>query len=113
MYCSQPFSGHRQWGLTTLPNGKKAFYTKGVDRYFFPPVNGQGHAILAYLFEKVAFDGADDLWSSFQDKIEEYVNNHGGTAIKSNPIVKRPKVGTALKALFKGSTPITNSILCD
>jgi hypothetical protein len=108
-----PVSGNREFAFDDNPNGSFTFYTKGVDRYFYPPVNGQGHAILAYLFERVAFDGADGLWSSFQDYIEQYVNNHGGTATKSNPIVKRPKVGTALKALFKGNTPINNSILCD
>ena len=31
---SQPLSGQRQWGITTLPNGKKAFYTKAADRAF-------------------------------------------------------------------------------
>jgi len=107
-----PVSGTRQFGYEVNPGGGYTFFTKGADRHF-----SQGnpfdysHGIIAYLLEKGAFSGADALWSSFQLKIQQYVNNNYGEAVINAPIKERPKALAALKNLLKGSYPI-NQLPC-
>lgn len=93
-------------------------YTRGVDRFFSPQAPPFSFAsgvdrLVGYLVEKIAFDGADGLWESFQEGILEYVTDptRGGEAVINVPIKNRPKVGDALKALLKQSGPI-NYVPC-
>lgn len=105
-------SGNREFSYKANTNGSFTFYTKGVDRYFFPLPRTGENSLLAFITEKIAFAGADALWDSFQDRILDYVESHGGQAMKGEAIKKRPKTQFAFKELFKSNTEITTSILC-
>lgn len=87
-----PVSGNRQFGYRILNNGKTEIYTKGVDRFLVKPgLDPLPSVILPYLLEKMAFVGADALWSSFTSKINTYVSEHNGSASINTPIKLRPK----------------------
>ncbi|MFA0961113.1 hypothetical protein AB9P05_04875 [Roseivirga sp. BDSF3-8] len=75
-----PVAGNRKFAIEQNPDGSYEVYTSGVDRI----MAGSDEAV-ANLSEilrgyNAVFDSADDLWSSFQDKVSEFVNEHGGTA---------------------------------
>jgi len=109
-----PVSGNRKFGYEVLPNGNMEIYTKGADRYFYPPSGSGGVAeIVGYLFEKAAFFGADDLWQSFQKGINDFANNplNGGQANINVPVKNRPKVQDGLKILLNQNYPL-NFIPC-
>ncbi|HRJ30971.1 MAG TPA: hypothetical protein PLV21_16315 [Cyclobacteriaceae bacterium] len=69
-----PVSGNRQFGFIQNRNGTYTFYTRGVDR-------ATGY-IDDFLQENwnLIFGKADELWSSLQVGIANYVNSHGGNA---------------------------------
>jgi hypothetical protein len=81
-----PVSGNRQFGYTQNRNGSYTFFTRGVDR-------ATGH-IDDYAQENwdAIFSEADQLWSSFQEGIKNYVNSHGGNAsvTPENKVYHRP-----------------------
>jgi hypothetical protein len=113
-----PVSGNRQFGYFLHPNGHMEIYTKGADRLFFPQsppfaITGGVEKITAYLMEKIAFFGADNLWESFQNGIKTFANNplYSGAATINSPIKVRPKVKNELKSLLKQSGPL-NYIPC-
>lgn len=62
-----PVSGHREFGVRR-DGDAWIFYTRGVDRW----TGGVG--------ESIAFAAADRLWRSFQIKLVEWINGHGGAA---------------------------------
>jgi len=77
-----PVSGHREFGVRTDADGTFVVYTRGADR----ATDGIG--------ESIAFFGADRLWKSFQNKLSDWVNANGGSAIALTPFSERfhPKV---------------------
>jgi hypothetical protein len=79
---SHPVSGTREFGYETNADGTYTFYTRGVDR-----ITKSLNELIA---ESKSFDEADNLWKSFQDKVQIYVTQNGGTAIKNPPIIGRP-----------------------
>jgi hypothetical protein len=87
-----PVSGNREFGIHTDNSGGFTFYTMGVDRisknaFVF------GSFIQDALLGNSGFDDADQLWTSMQENMINYINIHGGTAInytRRNFIV-RPK----------------------
>ncbi len=105
-----PVSGNRQFGYISNPDGSMEIYTRGADRFFYPPVGDPYRVdkLLAYLLEKPAFAGADALWDSFQEGVVNYAENNGGNATKGIPIKNRPKAKDELKNLLKQNFPITN-----
>ncbi|WP_447641689.1 MULTISPECIES: hypothetical protein [Chitinophagaceae] len=69
-----PVSGNREFGFNTNPDGSYTFYTRGVDR--LTDFSGD---VFQKLFQ-LPFNSADALWNSFQNKIKDFVNSHGGCA---------------------------------
>jgi len=69
-----PVSGNRRFGFYKQ-DGKTIYYTKGVDR-------------VTTLIDRLAsaagqvFENADKTWVSMQDKMVEYINANGGSAVK-------------------------------
>lgn len=90
-------------------------YTRGVDRFFSPqaPPFSYGSGIdrlVGYLAEKVAFNGADDLWVSLQNGISNYSSVYGGQATVNSSVKNRPKAGEALKQLLKQAQSINSEV---
>lgn len=78
-----PVSGNREFGFSTNSDGSFTFFTRGVDR-----ITTQFNATAQY-FTNSVFGGADKLWSSFQTKLANYVNQNGGQASIVPPIKHR------------------------
>jgi hypothetical protein len=96
---SHPVSGTREFGFEQNADGSYTFYTRGTDR-----ITGQ---IQNLLFEAETFDGADNLWKSFQEGVKNFVNQSGGIAAKGNPIVARPNWET-VNAVLNGYEPVSS-----
>lgn len=74
---THPVAGNREFGLREV-GGHLEFYTRAFDRVYPLHVS---------LNESAAFEGADKLWKSFQNKLEKYVVANGGKATIILPIV--------------------------
>lgn len=64
-------SGNRLFGFTDNGDGTYSFYTRGVDRLstsFYDWGN--------WLSGGLAFSNADELWSSFQEKIKDEIGSN-------------------------------------
>ena len=75
---SQPFSGHRQFGLRTNENGNLEFFTRAVDRVKLPPfmrilIND------ACSFEDY-YDIGYETWSNLTTEVQQFVGDNGGQA---------------------------------
>jgi len=77
-----PVSGNRQFGFIQNRNGSYTFYTRGVDR-----ATGYIDDFLQENWD-VIFSKADELWSSLQQGIVNYVNSNGGNAMISQDNTK-------------------------
>jgi hypothetical protein len=116
----QKLSGNRQFGLMNNYDGTYTLYTRGVDRITERFDNGSGNFLDLVDdllnnedFTKNPFVGADDLWSTFQDNLESYINSstNGGTASKQ--IQKIDRVDWELvKDVLQGQKPISD-LGCD
>lgn len=80
-----PVSGNRQIGFISNSDGSFTFYTKAVDR-----VTGTLDEWINDVFGGPTFSGADELWTSMQNKIANYINSHGGTATVQPSQAYRP-----------------------
>jgi len=114
-----PVSGNRQFGYLINSDGHMEIYTRGVDRFLVPTAgyfssSYQAEKLAGYLLEKLAFNGADDLWESFQQRISEFAKDpqNGGSALINIPIKKRPKANNELKNALKSYQAI-NYIPCE
>lgn len=76
-FGTHPVAGNREFGLRQV-DGHMEFYTRAFDRVY---------PIQVSLKEEAAFEGADKLWKSLQNKLEEYVKANGGVAKKLVPNV--------------------------
>jgi len=83
---AHPVSGNRQFGYYSRPDPNAAgsmgyiFYSKGADR---------ATGVIDYIGSSIVFRAGHQLWSSFQSKIESFVNANGGAAIHVNPTSER------------------------
>ena len=103
-----PVSGNRQFGYTILPDGSMEIFTKGVDRFLYLPDEWEepgSTSLIAYIGERLAFAGADGLWSDVQDNIKSFVDSKGGSSNVNTPIKKRPVIEEAFMQLFTSSFP--------
>lgn len=67
-----PVSGNRRFGFSPVPGtGELIFYTRGADR-----VTTSGNNLIG----QEMFEGADRLWTSFQERVAAFVNANGGAA---------------------------------
>lgn len=90
-----PVAGNRRWGIFSDPDrpGEFAFYTMGVDRVW------DNWFVLGDIINRYAlgdysgFEKADQLWSSLQSKMAQFIVDNGGHAeYYSNRSIKaRPK----------------------
>lgn len=96
-YGVHPVSGHRDFGYFRNADGSHTFYTRGVDRLT---------TRLDDAFPDVAFTAADLLWESFQNKISNYVNSHGGRARVGTPQISRPD-WQKVKDVLDGKKPLS------
>ncbi|MEQ9466623.1 MAG: hypothetical protein RLN88_04375 [Ekhidna sp.] len=102
---NHPVSGNRQFGLEQNQDGSYTFFTRGVDRVAETFDNFVGDLPIA----PSAFEGADALWSAFQDNLENYINDpaNGGQAQKENPQIDRPDWDKVNEVLM-GTRPISD-----
>ena len=81
---NHPVSGTRQFGYEQNTNGSYNFFVRGVDRI--------DSSVMKLLASSTIFGGADDLWQSFQEKLNDFVNDpaNGGSSSIVSPIKNRP-----------------------
>lgn len=105
-YGMHPVSGHRDFGYTQNPNGSYTFYTRGVDRLTSIDVAAL-QSITEFLFGNgVPFASADALWTSFVDKIREFVNDNGGSASRAFVEIERPD-WQKVRDVLDGKAPLS------
>ena len=75
---THPVAGNREFGIRSEGRAQ-VLYVRAADRPYdkLPP-------------EKVVFEGADALWTSFQERLVKFVNDNGGKATLVTPIMYRP-----------------------
>jgi len=99
-YGIHPVSGNRDFGYVQNSDGSYTFYTRGVDRLTDPVVNS-----IQYL-SGLPFSSADALWTSFQNKIANFVNEYQGQATVIAPEIKRPD-WQLIKDVLDGKKPLS------
>jgi hypothetical protein len=109
MDWNHPVSGNRQFGLNYNSDGTYTFYTRGVDRIAESFDNWVGgiNAIPS------AFDGADALWTTFQNNLGSFINSSAnqGQASIQNPQIDRVD-WDLVKDVLQGNKPISD-LGCD
>ncbi len=73
---TQPFSGHRQFGIHKDEEGNYRFFTRAIDRIwpsnFITKTNGKECAVLDYLTI------ADATWTNLIQNVSQFINKNGG-----------------------------------
>lgn len=80
-----PVSGNRMFGFLQNDDGSYTFFTRGVDR-----ITRKIDNIVAQNFLDDPFKDPDALWTSFQQKLKDYINQNGGNATANNSVTYRP-----------------------
>lgn len=88
-----PVSGNREFGFTQNDDGSVTFYTRGVDRIttaLVDTVNSGARRVFGG--EGPVFNGGDELWTSFQDRLASRLNAIEGSRIATveEPVFVRP-----------------------
>ena len=100
-----PVSGNRLFGYY-MEGNTMYIYSRGVDRFTFNFLNYSA----TWFAEGIGFNKADDLWSSFQTKISQFVNNGGGQSSIIPSVKYRPNWIT-IRDYMKGKVTL-NSLGC-
>ncbi|MBX2965137.1 MAG: hypothetical protein KF845_03260 [Cyclobacteriaceae bacterium] len=93
---NHPVSGTRQFGFESDGNGGYNFFVRGVDRFDSNLMENSAYMVSG----GQPFSGADALWTSFQSKLNLFINNNGGNSTINQAIYYRPdwnKVDRVLK----------------
>ena len=99
---NHPVSGTRQFGIEQMPNGSYNIYVRGVDRF---TSNLQENA--AYMVGlSNPFFAADNLWESFQENINQFINNNSGTSSINVSVHNRPD-WDEVNDVLQGRKPIS------
>jgi len=102
-----PVSGNRLFGYY-MDGNSMYLYSRGVDRFTFNLLNYSA----TWTAEGIGFNKADDLWSSFQTKIADYVNKPGsGGNASIIPSVKYRPSWINIRNYIKGKATL-NSLGC-
>ena len=80
-----PVSGIRKWGYEQKADLSYVFYVSGVDR-----ITDAITDLVSREMNDLAFQKADRLWESFQQKTSAFVNGHSGIATVGATIKQRP-----------------------
>ena len=97
-----PVTGTRQFGIEQNANGSYNIYVRGVDRF----TSGIQEIFADILFDD-ALSAADELWESFQEKTNQFINSNGGVSSINTPITNRPN-WNKVKEILEGSRPISD-----
>lgn len=73
------------FGFLQNDDGSYTFFTRGVDR-----ITRKIDNIVAQNFLDDPFKDPDALWTSFQQKLKDYINQNGGNATANNSVTYRP-----------------------
>lgn len=107
-YKTHPVSGNRDFGFTQNTNGSYTFYTRGVDRLTtIDATTVQNSEFLSYMMGGSPFSQADALWTSFQNKINSFVNSHQGSSSVASQEIYRPD-WAKVKAVIEGKAPLSS-----
>ncbi|WP_170235075.1 hypothetical protein, partial [Bizionia gelidisalsuginis] len=103
---NHPVSGTRQFGYEQNLEGSYNFFVRGVDRFDSNIVENVSYGLDGF---DNAFQGADDLWSSFQERLNNFINNpiNGGSATISTPTKNRPD-WNKVQEVLNGERPISD-----
>jgi len=96
--AQHPVSGNRSWGYS-YDNTGYHFYVTGADR-LTSPVHDLFNSLTGIPFAK-----ADDLWTSYQNKLSAFINANQGLASIGTSIKERPNFAS-LKDYFDGKITI-------
>ncbi len=91
-HTPHPVSGTREFGFVQRTDGHVVIYTRGADR-----ISNR----LDEQTEDLIFRGGEDIWERFQQRLYDFVVDHGSTATISSPIVNRPCWAELKQAHFK------------
>lgn len=105
---NHPVSGTRQFGFEQNFDGSYNFFVRGVDRFDSNLVENVSFGLDGF---DNAFQGADDLWESFQNKTQQFINNNGGSSSIVTPVKNRPD-WDKVQEVLNGERPI-NELGCD
>ena len=108
MNQKHPVSGHREFGYVKNSNGSYTFYSRGVDR--LTNIDGSNFQSAADFFkipQAGPFGKADALWTSFQQKVSNFVNTNGGNAGPAAQEIYRPD-WNAVKDVIDGKKPLSS-----
>lgn len=102
---NHPVSGTRQFGYELNANGSYTFFVRGADRFDSNTV--ENSLYIATLGNP--FFGADALWTSFQEKLNIFINNpiNGGSSTIVNPTKNRPD-WNKVQEVLNGQRPISD-----
>jgi hypothetical protein len=111
---THPLSGNREIGYSYDPNGgfngSYTFYARGVDRF----ESSVDYDAADYMETGQPFLGADNLWTSFQQKLQDFCNddnNGNGVANMAPQVISRPD-WEEVKEVLNGNKPISD-LGCD
>ena len=100
---NHPVSGTRQFGFESDGNGGYNFFIRGVDR--FDSNIMENSAYMIGLGDP--FLDADNLWKSFQTKLNNFINTNGGNSFIQPPTTYRPD-WEKVDQVLKGNRPISD-----
>lgn len=100
---NHPVSGTRQFGYEQNSDGSYNFFVRGVDRF---DSNIAENVAYATQFGD-AFQGADNLWESFQNKTQQFINNNGGSSSVVARVKNRPD-WDEVEDVLNGERPISD-----
>ncbi|WP_260254746.1 hypothetical protein [Elizabethkingia meningoseptica] len=107
-YKTHPVSGNRDFGFMQNTDGSYTFYTRGVDRLTtIDATTVQNSEFLSYMMGGSPFSQADALWTSFQNKINNFVNNNQGSSSVAAQEIYRPD-WAKVKAVIDGKAPLSS-----
>ncbi len=88
------FIFNSRFGIYSDPDhpGEFVFYTMGVDR-IWDGTTALGNWIMDQVSNQDGFDQADDLWSSMQQGLIQFIHDNGGSAsyYSNHNSIARPK----------------------
>lgn len=100
---TQPFSGHRQFGIHKDEDGNYRFFARAIDRIwpseFIAKHTGKECSVLNYLVI------ADATWNNLIKNVSRFINENGGKTTIMPPEIKRVNFNIFFKK-FRSNKPV-------